>query len=133
MSVRLVSQNRHPGTPISLDAVHLVLYSRRMTTNELPQFGELEEEIDFWMNGVEHEPGEEYTRRDALQDISSECDDPEEDATLKRQLRAYLVACGVYRPITEEQLSRMVVMGGRKYEFSIKGTKYVFDTWDNAR
>lgn len=42
--------------------------------------------------------------------------------------RRVLIAVGVYRVITEEEIRRTVTMGrGRKYDFQLDGVKYVFD------
>ena len=42
-------------------------------------------------------------------------------------LRRVAIATGVYREVTDDELARTTVMGGKAYEFKLDGTKYEFD------
>jgi hypothetical protein len=44
------------------------------------------------------------------------------------ECRKHLIALGVYREISDAELNRMIVSGGRKYSFKLDGKKYIWNS-----
>lgn len=62
-----------------------------------------------------------------LEDITSKITGQPDAKKLLIECRGVMVQLGMYRVITEEELSHTIVSHGKAYSFKLAGVKYVFD------
>jgi len=91
---------------------------------------QLREEID-WKLGVDREY--KYDFIDAFIDATTSLEDIESpiyrDRVALRQSRELQAELGICHPVTEEELARITVSRGRKYDFKLGGKKYRCKAW----
>jgi len=84
----------------------------------------LNEEIEHQMDVDREEPG--YDLYNALDDTYDLALD-NEDRPVITAARKVLVEIGCWKHITDEELSRVQVLRGKKYDFILGGKKYVWE------
>jgi hypothetical protein len=61
-----------------------------------------------------------------LEDIEDQCLGDPGAKQLLADCRGAMIQLGIYKEVTEEELSRIIVLGGKKYAFVLGGKKYEF-------
>jgi hypothetical protein len=79
--------------------------------------------VDTQLEGEESVTADLYV---ALQDAEQNAE-ANEDKKLLRAARLANIELGVYSPVTEEELSRIQVSSGKKFDFQLDGIKYRFN------
>lgn len=89
---------------------------------------ELLEEIQYFLD-LDCEEGEDgYTFVSAWNTVLGRADDPDfYNAKFLKNVRRVGIALGVYREISDAELSRTYVSRGKAYDFALDGKKYLFD------
>ena len=72
---------------------------------------------------------ESWSDADILDEMFDWCEENRYDRKLKKQIRDVMVFFGVFRQVTEEELSRTQVLNGKKYCFIHRGDKYSFNKY----
>jgi hypothetical protein len=89
----------------------------------------LSDEVDQAIQGS-HDSGEIISRWDALKQLIEDYNDKDLPAyEFREELRKIQADLGVLEPYTKEQVDRIVVTGGKKYEFKKGDIFYVFNSW----
>lgn len=87
---------------------------------------ELEEEITERLDISEGE----LDRNTYLRWLIEDMDDSNTIAyRFRAELREYAISIGIYREVSKVELDNTVTLGGRKYEFKLRGKYYVFNSW----
>ena len=86
---------------------------------------EMRTEIDFLVNGVDHElpeeGEEEYDEVQAFMDID------DRDDAFQRECRKILIDIGYYRVMPQAEIDSTYVSSGKKWDFKRKGIPYTQD------
>lgn len=77
------------------------------------------------------EDGTTLTRLEAIRALLLDIEDGAAiaDRSLLTPLRKELIERGVYVALTQDDLDRIQVSGGKKYDFQMAGVKYGFESW----
>lgn len=87
----------------------------------------LKEEIRYQLEDVDHE--EDYDIVDAFEDAMDSIE-ATKDKELMKYLKDFFIQIGYAVPISEEEMSKMYVSGGKKYWFKKNGIFYeAIDSW----
>jgi hypothetical protein len=99
----------------------------------------LEEEISLILGCDADSEGREegdppMTRNHAVKELMNDLEEFSVETSVIRKARKDLrqlgIQLGIYREITEEEMSRVYVSCGKKYDFKLNGKWYVFESWE---